>query len=119
MKITSGDYEIYNSGTVLSFEAEPITFHLAIDLKIHLSFKDEEENKDVHKMEFKQISGTELEIILINFNNSLGTGNASPLEVGTLNNKKLYLNFTVYALNIKTTKTVHYTWYLGEGVKIG
>jgi hypothetical protein len=119
MKITSGNYEVFDSGTVISFEQEPVTFHLATDLQIRLAFRDDSEKKDEHRLEFNPISNNELEIILVNFNNSLGTGNTVPLQVGTLNNKLLYLNFRVYTLNVKTNKTIHYCWYLGEEVKNG
>jgi hypothetical protein len=119
MKITSGNYEVFDTGTVISFEQEPVTFHLAADLQIRLAFRDDLEKKDDHRLEFNPISNNELEIILINFNNSLGTGNTVPLQVGTLNNKKLYLNFRVHTLNVKTNKTIHYCWYLGEEVQNG
>jgi hypothetical protein len=119
MKITSGNYEVFNSGTVISFEQEPITFQLATDLKIRLAFRDEMEKKEEHRLEFNPISKNELEITLVNFNNSLGTGNTAPLLMGTLNNKKLYLNFRVYALTVTTNKTIHYSWYLGEEVNNG
>jgi len=119
MKITSGNYEVFNSGTVISFEQEPVTFQLAADLKIRLAFRDEMEKKEEHRLEFNPISKNELEITLVNFNNSLGTGNTAPLLMGTLNNKKLYLNFRVYALTVTTNKTIHYCWYLGEEVNNG
>jgi hypothetical protein len=119
MKIKSGNYEVFNSGTVISFEHEPVTFNLADDLQIRLAFKDDIDNKEGHCIEFNPISNSELEIILINFNNSLGTGNQVPLQVGTLNNKLLYLNFRVYTLNVNTNKTIHYCWYLGKEVVIG
>ncbi len=119
MKIKSGNYEVFDAGTVISFELEPVTFYLADDLKIRLSFKDDIDKKEGHCMEFNPISNSELEIILINFNNSLGTGNTVPLQVGTLNNKLLYFNFRVFTLNVNTNKTIHYCWYLGEEVQNG
>jgi hypothetical protein len=118
MRITSGNYEVFDTGTVISFEQEPVTFHLAPDLLIRISFRDDSENKE-NRLEFNPISNNELEILLINFNNSLGTGNTAPLQVGTLNNRRLYLNFRVYTLNVKTNKTIHYAWYLGEEVQNG
>lgn len=119
MEITSGNYKVYDSGTVISFEQEPVKFHLAPDLNVSLAFRDDIEKKDEHRLEFNPVSLTELEIILVNFNNSLGTGNTAPLEIGTLNNRRLYLNFRVYILNVKTNKTIHYCWYLGEEVTNG
>ena len=71
MKITTGqeNYEVLDSGTILTFKDEPITFHVAKDIKITMSFKTDKETKG-QKMDFKTISNNELEIILININNS-------------------------------------------------
>ena len=119
MKIKSGIMEIYDSGTVISFEQESVTFYLADDLQISLVFREDTANKDEHSLEFNQISNNNLEILLINFNNSLGTGNTAPLLVGTLNNKQLFLNFRVHMLDLKSNKTIHYCWYLGKEVYNG
>jgi hypothetical protein len=116
MKIKSGNYDIHSAGTVISYENEPVTFYLAVDLIVKLLFKDDDTKKE-HAMEFNLIENHTLEILLINFNNSLGTGNTNPLRVGTLNNRYVYLNFRVHLLDIKTNRTVHYTWYLGEEVQ--
>ena len=70
-------------------------------------------------MDFNVINNNALEIILTNFNSSLGIGNASPLPLAKINNKQVYLNFMVYALNESSSKTMHYTWYLREEVVNG
>lgn len=117
MKITSGNYEVFDSGTVISFENESVKFHLAEDLIISIVFRDNSDNNNSHTLEFNSISSNELEIILVNFNNSLGTGNNTPIPVGILDNKKLYVLFRVYTLNTKANRTIHYCWYLGEEVQ--
>ena len=111
MKKYTTNYNILDSGTVISFNNESIYFDLAPDLKIFFSFLDEKENKE-QRMDFNPISNNELEIKLINFNNSLGTGNTEPLQIANLNNKKVYLNYRVYSLDSKSNRTLHYTWYL-------
>jgi hypothetical protein len=120
IKITTGDsgYEILDSGTVISFLNESIKFQLAADLKIIVSFKTDKEIKD-QKMDFNSISNNELELILTNFHNSLGTGNAAPISLAIINGKTVYFNFMVYAINETSSKTVHYTWYLREEVGNG
>ena len=50
MKITTGNYEVFDSVTVISFEENPVTFHLADDLQIRLAFRDEIEKKDEHRL---------------------------------------------------------------------
>ncbi len=120
MKITTGqeNYEILDTGSVITFKDEPISFHLAADLKIIMSFKTDKEVKD-QKMDYRAINNNELEIILTNFNNSLGTGNAAPLPLAKINNRQVYVNFVVYAFDEKSNKTIHYTWYLREEVVNG
>ena len=119
MKITTKNFEVLNSGSVITYENEPITFHLADDLRVTFVFRDDKNNKE-HRMDFNPIDNNELELILINFNNSLGTGNIKPISIGTLNNRRLFTNFRVYALSEKNKgRTIHYTWYLGEEVKNG
>jgi hypothetical protein len=118
MRIQAGEFEIIDSGTVISFNNEPLTFHLAADLRIRLSFRDDTDNKE-HRMEFLQQSNKELEIVMINFNNSLGIGNTAPLALATLNNRRVYLNYRVYTLSGNSNRTIHFTWYLREEVKNG
>lgn len=117
IKITTGDsdYEVLDSGSIISFKDEPITFRIETDLVFRFRFQNDTEKKD-QRMDYKPINNKELEIILVNFNSSLGVGNATPLPLGSINNRKLYLNFMVYALNEHSSKTVHYSWYLREEV---
>lgn len=120
LKMTTGKegYEILDTGTVISFKDESINFQLAADLKIIMSFKQNTEVKG-QKMDYNVINNNELEVILTNFNHSLGAGNAAPLPLAKINNKQVYLNFVIYALNESSNKTVHYTWYLREEVANG
>lgn len=114
----SGGYDIYDSGTVISYGAESVLFDIAADLKVELFFVDDESKALEQRIDYNVNGGT-LEMKLVNFNNSLGVGSAEPIEIGVLDNRKLFLNFRVYALLAKGNKTVHYTWYLGEEVKNG
>lgn len=120
IKITSGDkdFEILDTGTVITFKDEPIKFQLALDLKIILRFKSNKDTKE-QIMDYNVVSNNELEIILTNFNSSLGTANLEPLPIAVINNKQVYVNFMIYALNETSHKTVHYTWYSREEVANG
>lgn len=118
MRITTGinDFEVLNSGTIISFKDESINFELTPLVKVILRFVQDNEVKE-QKMDFKVVNNNQIEILLTNFNNSLGTGNAEPLELATIDNKKIYFNFVVYSLNGMESKTVHYTWYAREEAK--
>jgi len=118
MKIKTGAFEVFDSGSCISAEQEPVIFYLAENLKVRFSFLNDDESK-THRMEFNPISNQELEIKLFNFNNSLGTGTNNPLPIGTLNNRRLFLSFNIYAFNKNSSKTIHHCWYLGEEVNNG
>jgi len=118
MKTYSGDKEIFDSGLVIAFKNEPILIQLTPTMKITISFIDDKSDAK-QRIEPKPKSEDELELKLINFNNSMGTGTTEPMRLGTIDNRYLYLNFFVYSLGLGTQKTFQYTWYLGEEVKHG
>ncbi|GAB4509061.1 MAG: hypothetical protein Tsb004_09020 [Allomuricauda sp.] len=118
MKIKIGEYEVYSDGTIISLPNEPVKFFIE-DLTFELVFKDNKEVKgqNVEAKPFENNKG--ITLIFTNFNNSLGTGNVQPLPLGFLNNKTLYFNYRIYALNGEpdkgeTGKTIHYTWLTKE-----
>ena len=118
MKIKIGEYEVYAEGTIVSLPDEPIRFYIE-DLTFELLFKDETETSEI-KVEAKPFDNNKgITLIFTNFNNSLGTGNVKPLPLGFLNNKTLFFNYRIYALNGepdkgKSGKTIHYTWLTKE-----
>ena len=112
MKIKSGIYDIYETGSVISMNNEPIDFTLE-NLLYRFRFVDDA-TKVQNFLEAQQLTATGIELIFYNFNNSLGIGNKEPLPVGWLNNRNLYLNYRVYALQSGLGKLIHFTWYLGE-----
>jgi len=119
MKIKVGNYDVLNSGTIVSIENEPIDFSIAEDIgfTIRIIFKTNTEEKEpiIKAEKFDKVGA---ELTFWNFNNSIGIGNVTPLNIGSLNSRELLLNYRVYSLN-KGGKTLHYTWLLGEEVKNG
>ena len=119
MKIQIGEYDVYSEGTIVSLPDEPVKF-LIEDLTFELIFRDDKEvsGQNVEAKIAENKKG--ITLIFTNFNNSLGTGNVKPLPLGFLdNNKTLYFNYRIYALNGEpdkgtTGKTIHYTWLTKE-----
>ncbi len=111
IKISVGDYEIYDSGVVISHENKDILFEVK-NLKIKIVF---ENNPDIKDYEAK-ISLPEdrscMTLTLINFNNSLGTGLTKPVEIGTINGSRLFLQFIVYRLGESDSRMISYTWLI-------
>jgi hypothetical protein len=117
MKITTGinNFEIISSGTVISYKDETVNFELNPTLTFKMKFIKDAESKE-QNLDFKIIDNTSVEILLTNFNNTLGTGNIEPLMLATIDKKNIYLNFVIHALGNSDTKTIHYTWYSREEV---
>ena len=110
--VATGNSDILDSGTVISFRTEPVTFNFTgANLIVRFSFFNDTANA-TNRIEFRTITAQELEIQLYNFNNPLGTGNTAPLEIGNIDGRVLFLNFRVYFLQGEGNKTIHYTWYL-------
>lgn len=113
MKITAGEYEVLESGTVISFGIEPLTFHLAPDLIIRFVFlKDDLASENT--VQYLAIDKATLEMRLVNFNSTLDTGTKEPIRIGYLNGRNLYLNFRTRTTDMRFSRTIDYTWYLGE-----
>ena len=118
MKIKIGDYEVYADGTIISIPDESVKFIIE-DLTFELIFKDDIETGE-QKVEATQSKDKKGVILTFtNFNNSLGTSNAKPLPLGFINNKDLFFNYRIHALNggpdkAKMGKTIHYTWMMKD-----
>ncbi len=113
MKIEIGEYEVYSSGTLITNKNEDVVKFYIEDLYFEFLLKDDELNKEqnIKASATENIKGVRLEFT--NFNNSLGTGNTSPIKLAQLKNKNLYLNFRIYAMIGEkgvSGKTIHYSW---------
>ena len=115
MKIKSGEYEVIFSGTVIGMKDEPIEFHFpknhaSLIIIIEFILKPEVKGSSI---EFKVINDKSLKLFLINVESSIGSGNTNRLEIGHLENRKLYLNYRIFSIN-ELSKTIHYTFYVGK-----
>ncbi|MCF8276721.1 MAG: hypothetical protein K9J17_08305 [Flavobacteriales bacterium] len=119
MRITTGDLEIFESGTIISYGIDPITFHITEKIRIVFKFKIDSHQK-AHQVRAEISQENEMTLEFTNFEEALGIGNTLPLELGTVKGRRLFLNYRIYSLADKSVgKTVHYTWYLGETVQNG
>ncbi|MDX2360372.1 MAG: hypothetical protein QNK23_06175 [Crocinitomicaceae bacterium] len=113
VKISTGNYEIIDSGTIVANSGESIVFEVS-SLTFIFEFRSDP-NKPKSNIS-KEVDGDKsLKIILTNFNNSLGTRNTDPLSIGTVNNRQLFINFNVYFNSESVGPTFHYSFlYLKE-----
>lgn len=115
MKIKIGSYEVYADGTIISLPDESVKF-LIKDLTFELIFKEDTEVNEQKVIATQSEDKKGIILTFTNFNNSLGTSNAKPLQLGYIDNKDLFLNYRIHALYAgpdqpKAGKTIHYTWF--------
>jgi hypothetical protein len=113
MVIKTGEYEVYSSGTIISYEAEPISFIIADDFIIRIVFEDLDTDSEP-EMKMSNVRNVQVYITLINFNKQTASGNKVPLYLGYEKGRKMYLNFRVEALGTSLSRTLYYTWYARE-----
>ena len=110
IKIHVGEYEVYDSGSVLS-HSNTILFEIK-NLRVRVDFKTDSTNSkyDAKISLIENENGPCLLLTLINFNNPLGTGLTTPVEIGTINGSHLFLSFIVYRLGESDIRLFSYTW---------
>ena len=116
-RIKSGPAEVIASGTVIAFKDNPVemTLGLAADtFTLVWEFRDDPETPAV-RMESEVKGPNRLGMLLWNQNNPLGSGTLTPVEIGTLRGRPLYLHFRAYSLG-EGDRSIQYTIYLGEEV---
>lgn len=114
--IFSGNKMIIASGTVITFDNEPITIKLFENSqqKISLQFIFQT-NTDIKEPAMSTtVTRNTLIFTLTNFDNPIGTGSTKPINFAKYKNETLYLHFRVNALS-ESDKTLYYTVYAEGG----
>lgn len=110
LQIRTGGCDVIAAGTVITANNQGLEFQLA-HLRVVISFVSD---GTATRLGAASASGSTLNLTLYNFNNSIGAGTTSPMEIGNLSGRKLWLSFMVYALSPESSKTVHYTFMVGD-----
>ncbi len=113
IKKSSGDLDILDSGSLLAFSAtSDLEFEVQLDetfsFDLFLKFASNGGDQPNTKSD---VEGNKIIITCINFDNVLGTGTSSPIELAVFEGKKIYINFWVYGLGKKSARKVSYTFY--------
>ncbi|MGE6376588.1 DUF6864 domain-containing function [Peribacillus muralis] len=112
--ITSGGAHVLMSGLVIQFNGQPIEMNLDLPdfpLTLELDFANQE-NSTAQSINAQTKGESTLSLMFYNFNNPLGSGSGKPVQLGTYQNKFIYLNFRVFSISNTSDKTLHYTIYL-------
>jgi hypothetical protein len=117
IKIKIGELDVYEKGSLVNTTGENLEIALGSDHQFIALF---EFTKDLEKTETRiepfQIERIGIGIKFINFNNTLGTGNINPLNLGWLEGRRIFLNYRVFPINDEKGYIFEYTWLLGKKV---
>ncbi|WFR64293.1 hypothetical protein P9222_09030 [Paenibacillus amylolyticus] len=112
-KILSGQTEILSSGTLITYDENPLKFIVELEagfkLKVNMVFIDNDDSTDLDA-EFDE-EAEEINLFFYNFDSPFGTGNSKPIPIGTLDNKKLFFNFRLNSITESKSKIFQYTFY--------
>jgi hypothetical protein len=109
-----GDLEVIGNGVVPALIEAKLKLVL-YDLQFEFEFVTDKEHKGF-KVERKVIE-KKLSFILINFENALGSGLLSPLEIAHINSKRLYVSFWVWTPNLtEGRRLINWTMLKGGDV---
>jgi hypothetical protein len=113
MIIRTGSFEILNSGSIKYFNDSPIEFFLAENFVVSIKISDTEKDNSSKEesIEYK-VNESRLEINVKTFEKSTEAENQAPINIGILNNKKLFLNFRFERINAASNWLLNYTWYI-------
>ncbi len=115
-KVESGSAEVIDSGMVISFAGNPITIRYKdLNITIVFEFRTDEQNRTTRVDSTLPEPGT-LNLILFNFDDSLGAGTIKPIRIGQYEGRRLYLQLRAYTLAGSPDRTLDYTIYKGEEV---
>jgi hypothetical protein len=110
VKIRSAGLEILQSGSVHAFDSTPLEFTLFSSLKLTLIFLVRPGAQQ--SIEPETLSDSEVRFKMINFDNNMGSGPTSPIELGKFMGRKLSMVFVVQKLGTSLLSTVHYSFLL-------
>ena len=116
MKVTKkiSNYEIVDSGSLITCDnSQRVEFTVECDngFVFILRFEFEKNSDNGHNLKLRIDNNNTIVFLCTNFDNTLGTGTNKPIELATVDNKKIYINFWIYALGQDTLKKIDYTIY--------
>ena len=117
MEIKVGDLDVLESGTVTSNNGNDVLFSISDNVKVRLVFRTTEDKKKA--MGTSMNANNELEFVLNNFDNPLGTEFTEAFEIGTYKSRNLYFHARILGMENTSNKIVIYTFYLGGAINNG
>lgn len=117
IKIKIGELDVYEKGSLVNTTGDKLEIALGSQYQFIAKFEFIKDTENVEtRIEPFQIERIGVGIKFINFNNTLGTGNITPMRVGWLEGRSIFLNYRVFPINNETGYILEYTWLLGKKV---
>ena len=121
IRITSGDKEIFFSGSVITYEMQDTTINLEHNgeaLKFIFKFEDKSPDHPERGIGLEVASPTIGIITFYNYTSSNGTFSTQPINLGSIGGHELYFQYRIDDLQA-CSKLFFYTFYLGQEVENG
>jgi len=114
-ELSSGPAEVLSTASVTTFVGHPLRVNLILDGSpwfLEMSFEDD---PSVEGMDARtSIVDGGVQISCTNFDDLSGRGSATPVLLGEVGSRLLFLHFRVFRYGSSVDRTVHYTVYRVE-----
>lgn len=110
MIVSTGNKTLIETCSVVANE-EPVRIELGPTIVLQFEFENIKGAKQNLNL---SVVDNVLVIHLQNFNNPLGTASAEPIEIGTYQNQRLFIHFSVHAIGEKTKLLTCSFWKGGQ-----
>lgn len=116
MRIETGSYEIFSTGTILTVPGEPIDFIMDDDPLFIIRFEFQNEEGDKTRIAAGALEGKNgVKLIFYNYDSPAGLGLTNPIEVFDYRERTFALSFIVYSPYPQGSKILHFTWLVKKG----
>lgn len=114
ISVYSGEFELIDSNSVLYYDSEvPLEIELFFtdSFKIRIVIKKDTDDSGEHNLKFNVDEEKNIiEYTCINFDNPFGTGTKNPIELCTVEGKRIYIHFWIYTLGEKgSSRKIEYS----------
>ncbi|WP_345886698.1 DUF6864 domain-containing function [Shewanella algae] len=113
MKIITSDFEVFESGVVYCPDTEDTRFIISEEPKMEIVFRVRLTDDGEKGIQLESINDYTLAFVFSN-PPGLGYGNSSPIKVGHLNGRELYVSFHVDMKGKKQAYTLTYNFMFKE-----
>ena len=114
MRILCSEYEVINSGTLLSPDLSDTKFVVSenplMEIVCRISMGEGDSGISI------ELLGESTLALIFKNPNGLGYGHAMPIKVGHLNGRALYVSFRVSLRGNNDSYVLEYTFYIKEAV---